>query len=38
MQDLDWITWQLADSAFPAGGYAHSAGVESAMQAGVIHD
>ncbi|MEM9915753.1 MAG: urease accessory UreF family protein [Planctomycetota bacterium] len=38
MQDLDWITWQLADSAFPAGGFAHSAGVEAAMQAGVIHD
>lgn len=38
MQDLDWITWQLADSAFPAGGFAHSAGFEAAMQAGVIRN
>ncbi len=38
MRDLDWITWQLADSAFPAGGFAHSAGIEAAMQAGVIRD
>lgn len=38
MQDLDWTTWQLADSAFPAGGFAHSAGIESAMQAGVVRD
>ncbi|MEO0514243.1 MAG: urease accessory UreF family protein [Planctomycetota bacterium] len=38
MLDLDWMTWQLADSAFPAGGFAHSAGIEAAMQAGVIRD
>ncbi|MEM9418450.1 MAG: urease accessory UreF family protein [Planctomycetota bacterium] len=38
MQDLDWTTWQLADSAFPAGGFAHSSGFEAAVQAGLIRD
>ena len=26
----EWLVWQLVDSAFPAGGFAHSAGLEAA--------
>jgi urease accessory protein len=32
----DWLTWQVVDSAFPAGAFAHSAGLESAWQHGEI--
>ena len=32
----DWIIWQLLDSAFPAGGFAHSAGLEAAWQTGLL--
>ena len=32
----DWLIWQLADSAFPAGAFAHSGGLEAAWQAGEI--
>jgi urease accessory protein len=32
----DWLIWQLADSAFPAGAFAHSAGLEAAWQLGEI--
>jgi urease accessory protein len=32
----DWITWQLCDSAFPAGAFAHSAGLEAAWQQGEV--
>ena len=32
----DWLLWQLADSAFPAGGFAHSGGLEAAWQQGRV--
>jgi urease accessory protein len=32
----DWTIWQLADSAFPSGAFAHSAGLEAAYQAGEV--
>lgn len=31
-----WIVLQLADSAFPTGGFAHSAGLEAMVQAGEV--
>jgi urease accessory protein len=31
-----WLAWQLVDSAFPTGGFAHSSGLESAWQHGEI--
>ena len=34
--DSDWLLWQLMDSAFPTGGFAHSAGLEAAWQHGEI--
>src|SRR5450432_1321725 len=34
----EWLIWQLADSAFPSGGFAHSGGLESAWQHGVVND
>lgn len=32
----DWLVWQIADSSFPAGGFAHSSGLEAAWQQGEI--
>jgi urease accessory protein len=32
----DLLVWQLSDSAFPAGGFAHSGGLEAAAQHGEI--
>ncbi len=33
---MDWRLLQLADSSFPTGGFAHSAGLEAAVQQGEI--
>ena len=32
----DWLTWQIIDSAFPTGVFAHSWGLESAWQHGEV--
>lgn len=32
----DWLAWQVVDSAFPVGTFAHSWGLEAAWQAGHI--
>ena len=34
----DWLAWQLIDSGFPAGGFAHSSGLEAAAQHGEIQN
>lgn len=33
-----WLLWQLVDSAFPTGGFAHSGGLEAAWQHGELRD
>lgn len=35
---LDFLLWQLADSAFPTGGFAHSSGLEAAWQHGEVRN
>ena len=37
-QPSDLLIWQLADSAFPTGGFAHSAGLEAAWQHGEVRN
>jgi urease accessory protein len=32
----EWLLWQIADSAFPTGGFAHSGGLEAAWQQGEV--
>lgn len=32
----EWLIWQLADATFPAGGFAHSAGLEAARHWGEL--
>jgi urease accessory protein len=34
----DWLVWQLADATFPAGGLAHSGGLEAAAKWGELND
>lgn len=33
---MTWLIWQLADSAFPNGSFAHSGGLEAACQQGEV--
>jgi len=35
---VDLLFWQLADSAFPTGSFAHSGGLEAAWQSGEVDD
>lgn len=35
---MNFLLWQLVDSAFPAGGFAHSGGLESSVHHGQIRD
>lgn len=34
--ESNWLLWQIADSAFPTGGFAHSSGLEAAWQSGEV--
>ncbi len=34
----EWLVWQLADATFPAGGLAHSGGLEAASKWGEVHE
>ena len=36
--DADFLLWQLADSSFPTGGFAHSTGLEAAWQHGEVRN
>jgi urease accessory protein len=36
MSSSPWLVWQLVDSAFPTGAFAHSGGLESAWQLGQV--
>jgi urease accessory protein len=38
MKSAQWMVWQLADSAFPSGAFAHSGGLEAAWRAGHVSD
>ncbi|RLN46246.1 hypothetical protein BBJ29_006604 [Phytophthora kernoviae] len=34
----DWALWQMIDSLYPTGGFAHSLGLEAAAQEGLVTD
>ena len=34
---VDWRLWQLIDAAFPTGSFAHSFGLEAAVQGGLVN-
>jgi hypothetical protein len=36
--DMSFLVWQLVDSGFPAGGFAHSGGLESSVHHGQVAD
>lgn len=36
--NVNLLVWQLIDSAFPSGGFAHSAGLEASVQHGQVAD
>lgn len=36
MLDREWLVWQLADAAFPSGGFVHSGGLEAAWRMGQL--
>lgn len=38
MPAADWLLWQLADAAFPAGSFVHSGGLEAAWRWGQLND
>ena len=38
MNELPWLVWQLSDSAFPSGGFAHSNGLEATLNWGEIRN
>jgi urease accessory protein len=35
---MNYLIWQLVDSGFPAGGFAHSGGLEASVHHGEVHD
>jgi urease accessory protein len=35
---MNYLVWQLIDSAFPSGGFAHSGGLEATVQHGFVTD
>ena len=35
---MNFLVWQLIDSAFPSGGFAHSGGLEATVQHGHVTD
>ena len=38
VESSDWLAWQVVDSAFPVGVFAHSWGLEAAWHAGHVDD